>query len=284
MLNLFNIKKVNSRGGCEAMRCPERPHADVDGHLWGRVQVTLCAKHIAMAADYAEKNEAPPSTALVPAVASAIEGPELASSWAERAREIVKEVQASKSHAAETLELVRKLTIASHSDMEDVAEYLREVKTFRDTVESKEKEITTPLNGLLRQFRALIAPAKQAWTEVEGLLRGMLSQAALDEAQRNRQIMDEAAQAHADGADGSAVVQQMTTSSDLHGVNVRFVWNVVVEDVSKLPDAYVTRSANILKLKEYAAGFEGAEPEALPGVKFVKEAPLRVQSLRGGVA
>jgi hypothetical protein len=285
MSSLFNLKKTNPKHVCEAMRCSDAVHQSIPGDLWGKDEVDLCARHIVMAADYAEKAPPAPPTPLAAAApeqtALALGEVDVPASLGQRAREIIGEVQESKANADETLELVRKLTISSHADMDDVAEYLREVKTFRDKIETKEKEITVPLNAILRRFRELLSPAKKSWTEAEGLLRGLLSQAALSEQQRNQALMDEAARAHAGGADASAPVQGMTTSSDLFGVSVRFVWTVIVEDADKLPEEYTTRTANVLKLKEYAAKFEGKEPDPLPGVRFEKTAPLRVQSVRG---
>jgi hypothetical protein len=52
----------------------------------------------------------------------------------------------------------------------------------------------------------------------------------------------------------------------------------VVTDVMLLPAEYVERRANLAKLKEYASSFKGLEPKAVPGVTWVRDAPLHVQS------
>jgi len=52
---LPNLKKTTTPGQCEAMRCTELGEP-LPGDLWGRDNVRLCARHSAMALDYAEKN------------------------------------------------------------------------------------------------------------------------------------------------------------------------------------------------------------------------------------
>jgi len=287
-MTLFNLKKTNPKHLCEAMRCTDAVYGSIPGELWGKDTVDLCAKHIAMAADYAEKSPPEGTATDAPTPSSALANapdstpvPAIPANWGERFASIHSEAASFEDQAKMVLAVVQRLPVASHQDMEDVAEYLRDAKTMRNVIESREKEITGPLTAVIRRCRELLSPAKKGWEEIEGRLRGLLSQAALQEQQRNQELMDAAAKAHAEGTDVSAPVRSMTTSSDLFGVTVRFVWNVIVEDVSKIPEEYTTRSANVGKLKEYAAKFEGQEPTPLPGVKFVKDAPLRVQSVRG---
>jgi hypothetical protein len=134
------------------------------------------------------------------------------------------------------------------------------------------------LTGIVKRIRELIQPAKYEWSELERSLRSRISQAVIAEAERNQELLQAAAQAHADGEDATDLVRQTTISSDLEGVGVKLVWVAIVDDVSKLPDEYVIRKPDMQKLKGYVAGFSGEAPMPLPGVRFVQDAPLRVRS------
>ena len=115
------------------------------------------------------------------------------------------------------------------------------------------------------------------WLYAETELRGKLAKAALLEHDRNQQLMQEAARTHAEGGDVTPVMGQLTTSTDLDGVSIKIVWKATIQDVTLMPDEYVIRLPDNKKLKEYAASFEGAEPTAVPGVIFERDATTRVR-------
>jgi hypothetical protein len=237
----------------------------------------LCAKHLAQALAYAEHLEKEQSSALAVVPPAEIEGVQVPPTWLERTKVVITWIRSLQAQAEATAEAARGHEIQNQADMEEVSELLRSAKGTRVQIKGYEDEITGPLKGILRRIAELTAPSKKAWEEAEGLLRGVLRQAALAEAERNRQLAADAANAHAAGQDATVATGRMTTSTDLEGVTVRIIWTPLVQDVSQLPDEYVERRPNLAKLKEYAAGFEGREPDPLPGVSWVQDAPLRVR-------
>lgn len=276
-MNLFNLKKTTKTGQCEAMRCTANASCTVPGDLWSKSATSLCDKHTEAVLQFAEANPGyQPSAAALVKGDDYLAGIVVPDSWAQNAYNFVTSVMASEAEAKDTLALVQGLTIQSHDDMASVADVLRDVKTKRNEIETGDKNTTGPLVAIVKRVRALIAPAKQTWTDAESKLRQLLNDAAVAEAKRNQQLVLEAADAHAQGADVTEHLAQMTTSTDLEGVSVRLVWVAVVDDLGQLPDEYVIRQPDLKKLGDYAKSFEGGEPDPVPGVRFLQQAPLRV--------
>lgn len=279
---LFNLKKTTKPGQCEAMRCTDAHTDTVDGYLWSRrIPVGLCDKHLSALLTFVEQNpnydpSAAPSTALARPAGEPLAGVVIPDNWAENAYAVVADIRGSEAEAKEVLGMIKELRIDGQDDMASVSDFLRDVKTKRNAIETGDKQVTGPLVAIVKRIRDLIAPAKKSWTEAESLLREKLSKAAVEESQRNQRLLDEAAEAHTHGLGVGEHLEQMTTVTDFEGVSVKLVWVVVVDDLSALPDDYVIRQPDLKKLKAYAAGFEGKEPDPLPGVRFVQDAPLRV--------
>jgi hypothetical protein len=279
---LFNLKKrTTDKTCCEANRCMERMHDTVLGDLWAREEVALCAKHIAQAATFADQNpDYSPvvgTPALMALMKAPVDGVLLPPTWGERVTAIIAQVVGDQAVAELMLKEAERLSIESHADMEKAADLVRDVKTMRDDIETWEKEVTRPVNAVAKRIRELLAPAKLLWTYAETELRGKLAKAALLEHDRNQKLMQEAARTHAEGGDVTPVMEQLTTSTDLDGVSIKIIWKATIQDVTLMPDEYVIRLPDNKKLKEYAASFEGAEPTAVPGVLFERDAPTRVQ-------
>jgi hypothetical protein len=240
--------------------------------------VALCAKHAALAYQYSEYLATRPQQADLAVVPPAeIEGVQVPPTWLERAKEVITWIQSLQWQAEAVAAAAEGHVIENQTEMEIVSEELRKTKGTRNQIKQYEDEITLPLKQVLKRIAELTAPTKKAMERAEGLLRGILSAAAVAEAKRNQELAAQAAQAHVAGQDATVATGQMTTSTDLEGVSVKIVWSPVVQDVSKLPEQYVERRPNLSKLKEYAASFEGREPDPLPGVSFVQDAPLRVR-------
>lgn len=279
---LFNIvknRKLLNAATCSAVRCKEEPEDNCPGELWNDPHdVALCSKHLALAYKYSEHlatQPQQPGTAIVPA--TGIEGVEVPPTWLQRATEVVGWIRSLQKEAEAVAAAARGHVIQNQAEMEEISEQLRKTKGTRNQIQQYENEVTAPLKQILKKVAELTAPTKKAMETAEGLLRGVLSAAAVAEAQRNQQLAAEAATAHASGGDATVATGQMTTSTDLQGVSVRIVWNPIVKDAAKLPEEYIERRPNMLKLKEYAASFKGREPTPIPGVSFVQDAPLRVR-------
>lgn len=278
LFKLVKNRKLLNATKCSALRCQDPPHGNCPGTLWNDPHaVALCAKHLAMALTYVEYLEKDKPAALAVVPPTEIEGVQVPSTWLGRATAVITWIQSLQAQAEATAAAAQGHVIQSQAEMQEVSELLRSAKGTRGQIKMYEDEITAPLKRILKRIGELTAPTKKAWEQAEGLLRGVLSAAALAEARRNQQLAEEAARAHAAGQDATVATGQMTTSTDLDGVGVRIVWSPVVQDVSKLPEEYVERRPNLTKLKQYAAGFEGREPDPLPGVSWVQDAPLRVR-------
>jgi len=273
---LFNLKKTTKPSQCEAMRCTLNADEKIPGDLWSRSEVALCDKHTEAALEFAESNPNYQPSAPLVKEGDYLAGIDLPGDWADNAYKVVTSIRDSLVEAKEILDMLGSYTIDSHHDMTLAADFLRDIKTKRNEIESGYKNVAAPINNILNRVRELIAPAKKAWTDAESLLRTKLSDAAVAENQRNQQHILEAAKAHAEGQDVSEHLDKMTTSTDLEGVSVKVVWVAVVDDLSVLPDEYVIRQPDLKKLKKYVEGFDGKEPEPLAGVRFVQQAPSRV--------
>lgn len=271
-MKLFAIKKTRKTGECAAMRCTDPSTRDCPfDELWQTSDtVELCDRHMTTASAYAET--------LTQGAAIVQSSPQLPSTWVQTAAQVVRKIQDSEQEATETLQALAEIRVDSHEDLECVNECLRDTKTRRNEIKASEDGVLAPVKQLLKQISDMTTPAKKAWEQVEGTLRGIVSAAALAEAERNRKLAQQAAEAHAEGSDAVALLGRMTTATDLQGTSVKIVWVAVVEDASKLPDAYIERRVNQQALKAYADSFEGREPSPLPGVSFVQDAALRVRS------
>jgi hypothetical protein len=279
---LFTLKKKRTATQCSALRCLD-PACDYapPGEPWQLPEdVPLCNKHLGQVLTHLESG-APeqPSTALAVVVEQVpiLADVQVPATWVQRASEVLVEIQQSEQEAVDTVAALAGVEVQNHAELVQVNDYLRDAKTRRNRIKAIEAEVLDPLKQILKRIGELTAPAKKAWELAEGTLRGIVTQAALAEAERNRQLAEQAAAAHAAGEDAATVVGRMTTSTDLQGTTVTFVWAAVVDDVSQLPEVYVERRPNVQKLKEYAASFQGREPAPLPGVSFIKDAPLRVR-------
>jgi hypothetical protein len=277
MTALFNIKKTTKPGQCEAMRCTHTHVDTVEGAMWSRhIPVGLCVAHLSQLLTFAEQNpNYDPSTALV-RTGEPLDGIVVPENWADNAYATVAAIRESEAEAKEVLGMIDELRIDGQDDMASVSDFLRDVKTKRNGIETGDKQITAPLVLIIKRVRELIAPAKTAWTEAESLLRQKLSKAAVEESERNQKLLDEASEAHSNGLGVGEHLGQMTTATDLEGVSVKVVWVAIVDDLSALPDDYVIRHPNLPRLKAYCASFVGKEPDPIAGVRFVQDAPLRV--------
>jgi hypothetical protein len=282
-MDLFQIKKNAKPGLCHAMRCTESHQTDtiMHGRPWNLPgAIFLCRKHLAMAESWKNAEDGSESVALVPAGAEieaskAVGWPE-SSSWLARVYEVLQELNASAEEGTAVVEVAKGLTVEGHADLSDIAVWAQDVQAKIKAVVTLEKEITSPLATALARIRELTKPAKQAWADAGHLLRAHLEAAALQQAERNKSAAQDAEALVRSGEDPTAALERMTHTTDLSGVSLRLRWRAVVEDVSRLPEAYVIRIPNDKKLKEHCAEAGDDEPRAIPGVRFEREVASRI--------
>jgi hypothetical protein len=282
-MELFKLKKATKHGQCEAMRCVDEPTPEaVFGALWGLTSgVSLCVKHYEMARSYAVQSDRQlpfkeadsASTAIVP-VSEEIVGFRSGGlqGWLVRVHEVLQALGASATEAKSVVEVAKSLTVEDQASLSDVAEWATAVKAKLKDVVALEKEITAPLATAIARLRELVKPAKQGWTDAEHLLRAHLEAAALRQAEHNRALAVE--------VQSEETVGKLLHTSDLSGVSLKLRWQAVVEDVSKLPDEFVTRIPNLKKLKEHCAAAGENEPEPIPGVRFERAVDSRIQAAK----
>jgi len=306
---LPNLKKTTTPGQCEAMRCTELG-APLPGDLWGRDNVRLCARHSAMALDYAEKHpehvaetggELPAQLALGIGEATVSVSPAPSSTaykragvgaqhvglgsvesvlvWLAAVKSAVESIEGNTKEAADVMALATQFEIRTHDDMMHVAEWVHESNKSLKELERVEKEVSSPISTALTRLRGIFRPTKQLWTDAQALLRAQLAAARLREDENNRKVMEDAASAHAAG-DDRADLSGLTVSTDLDGVSMKLLWKAVVEDAMLLPLEYVIRVPDVKKLKEYCGAAEaaGTEPAPIAGVRFERDVAMRVQS------
>jgi len=291
MTTLFKLRKSPRPPQCDATRCDEEGANNLTGEMWRRPTVRLCARHTSMVLAFQDKHpdyvpdgeEQTPEplptsvTALVPAGIT-LANQTVLGAWVERVRGIAAELPGLLAEGTSVLEYAKEYVIGTHAELVEASAFLLEVKSTNNAIASKKKEITAPLSGALAKVRELLKPAEQVWVDAEAILRAKTEAAALHEAERNRLAMQAASEAHAGGQDVSGALARLTTSSDLEGVTFKVFWKAIVEDVSLLPNEFVVRIPNQLKLKEHCAKAGDSEPEPIAGVRFEKDATSRVQS------
>lgn len=264
-MKLFTLTR-KQKEGCEASRCKETEEiSTLPGDLWGRKIVKLCVKHANMAMEFAEAN---PDYNPSGSTALAVVDPELGNQLKEYEQD-----------AQEALEILRQYPITGQKDLEDIGEWLREVKLRRNWLETKEKEITKPINTSLQRIRDLFRPAKTFWADMELLLKAKISEITLLEEQRNQKALQEAADA-AGAGDSKAVSEatsKMTTVGDLSGISTTVKWTYKVVDAAKIPRSFL--KVDDAKLREHCRKFKAdQQPTPVAGVEFVPDVSVRARA------
>lgn len=265
-MKLFNLTK-SAKDGCEANRCKATEDlAELPGELWGRTQVKLCPRHADEAIAFAKANpDYKPDT---PVAAAAEPDPSLDA-----------ELERVRKEAEVALEKLEDWEVRTQDDLVEVNEWLRITKAKRNWLEGREKRITKPIQVSLSEVRALFAPAKTHWANVEVILKAKIAQAKLREEQQNREALAAAADAHATGdtPGTQTALAHVTTVGDLKGTTTVGKWKYEVVDASQLPRAYL--KVDDAALRAHCAKFTSdQQPTPIPGVKFIPDVQVRTRA------
>jgi hypothetical protein len=182
--------------------------------------------------------------------------------------------------AEDALALAQGYSIETQTDLEDVGAWAQEAKAQVKAISAQEKEITEPLGTALSRLRDIFKPAKRTWASVEDTLRASLVAAKTREVERNKQLMMEAADAHANGEDASEVLARVTSTAGISGVSMTLRWVAILVDANLLPDAYIVRVPNVKALKDHCTAAGGDEPGPIPGVRFELDVASRIQAAK----
>ena len=258
VVKLFKLTK-STKEGCEASRCKETEALqEVPGDLWGRTQVRLCDRHAKEAAKFAEQNpdHEPPGAQITSPLDASIEA--ILGKLEEEAQQI--------------LGMLEGWEITTQEDLQDANDWLRAAKTKRDYIETREKELTVPIQQSIKLIRDRHAPAKKNWANVEIILKGKIAKVALRQEEQNRKALAEAAEAHqADDLAGTqSALSKVVTVQDLPGTSARGKWRFEVVDASQIPRAFL--KVDEAALRAHVAKYDLSErPPDIPGVKFIAD-------------
>jgi len=263
-MKIFTLTR-KQKEGCEASRCKQTDTTAVPGDLWGRKSVNLCEKHAQAALEFAEAN---PDYNPSGATALAVVDPELG-----------EQLKRYEIEAQEALNIIREYPITGQKDLEDIGEWLREVKLRRNWLETKEKEITKPISTALQRVRDLFRPAKTFWADMELLLKAKISEIKLLEEQRNQEALQEAVDAAGagDSAAVAAATSKMTTVGDVPGISTTVNWTYKVVDAAKVPRSFL--KVDDTKLREHCKKFKADQkPTPIAGIEFTPNVSVRARA------
>jgi hypothetical protein len=176
-------------------------------------------------------------------------------------------------------------------------DYGRKIDAAAAAVAQRIAAVKSALNVKMRDFREKQAAiAREAEQKRQEELRRLEQQRLAEERERQRLADEEAARIRAAQPKIAAVeldlppdeptpVEQKIAEVQAapaivapkpQGVRYDITLKFEVEDVSKLPDAYVTKSANLSKIRGLTAGYREGQPlPVVPGVRFFEDRQFR---------
>lgn len=265
----INIKKTLDPKQCAAMRCKSTPVSFVSGDAWqlpDGARVPLCDVHMGRSTLVVHGTE-------VLSAAGALEkrpAPDAAGRAAETlARELNEEL-------SESIELAKTFEVKTQADLDFVAELLIDVKRKLNQLAEAEASVTKPIRELLEGARELFRPAKNKLTLFEAMLKGKIAHARAVEDANNRKALADVEAAHTSGNEQAveAALAQIRHQSNVDGVSTRVGWTWQLEDISKVPLEYL--EVDTLKLNALCR--KAAEPDPIPGIRFVSKNIVTVRS------
>ena len=185
----------------------------------------------------------------------------------------------------------RSLVIDSPGMVELVTEDLAKIKTLRDTIETKRKEVGGPLDQQVRRinllFHELSDPLKLADSDIRNKVKAYRADVRQKEEARLQAERDKADAARARGKPEEpllptvpAIEQPKSVSTASGKLSGRMVWLHRVTDKAALPEEY--KLVNEQMLRGLAKSTKGSL--LIPGVEFYQEEQLSVSDrYTGGI-
>lgn len=139
-------------------------------------------------------------------------------------------------------------------------------------IEARRKTVTQPMHEALEAFRALYRPTLNAYKDVRQLLRKKIMDYDLEKRKAEREAMRKIAKASQKGDFDKAmeVSSSIERAPDKKGVSISVEWTYEEVDIDKVPEEYVLKMVDPLKMSKYIKKFKGGEPKAIPGIRFVE--------------
>lgn len=263
---MLNLKRRTKPGQCRAMRCTE---ADLGEGF--------CERHLEEGRQIVAAERAPVNIdRAAPNVVGKdpVEAAGLQAGFAETSQtEIVpqdafkQEIESHVASLAETLELIPEFSIVSNDDMNYANELLAWVKIRAKSLEARRKEISQPLNAVLRTYNGWFKKPLDALKVAEAQLKNKIAEALA----ATKRAQDEALAAVADtgGAVAGEVLavahgQELIDQPDNVSIQEDIDFEIVDEKV--VPRAFC--KPDLAMLKAYGKAY-GVAAE-VPGVRFFK--------------
>lgn len=181
-----------------------------------------------------------------------------------------KEVKTLQAATLKQVDVVEAKVIRSQPDLDEAVAMLKGLKEVQKQVKEKKESVTKPLNEALKAARSLFEPMETALAAAEAKLKGRMLTYQASLAKKVEVAVEKAEEKIAEGGSfaqaGKAVAK---AAARVDAVPTMTVKKVLVEDESKLPDAYWVIDQVKLR-KDLLAGV------VVPGAKIVEEQTIRV--------
>lgn len=193
---------------------------------------------------------------------------ELREPWAvQQAKEVIQAVVWTHPEAASR---VSSFQITNDAEQDFAAQLLREVKAEWESVETKRKKITKPLDEAKRETQAVFKPVLEALKYVESHLKEKIA----GYMQTKQQANVVALQAAASAPTALAATQQSSFYEPVQapqGVSVRQVWKFEVTNPDAVPRELCSPDMQKISAALQAKTDKYGQPDLIPGVRVFQE-------------
>lgn len=233
---MINWRRNKTPEVCSANNCKGSDLTPIPARVYHKDPVYLCPKHLEKA-----KREIRHVPGVGP-VSGEIEPPE-APGLPMVPAGTEAELRTEAAEAQDALEMIREFEIQTQDDYDFANEALGDVKSAWKALEAKKKEVTKPLNYVLKSIRGWFKPAQEFYLESEKILKDKIAEAHRKAAEEQDRALAEAKQAH-DQGDAGGVRKAMLQAANVEiqqadNVTIMDRWCFEVTDARKLPIEYL---------------------------------------------
>jgi hypothetical protein len=179
--------------------------------------------------------------------------------------------------AKDALELLRRFEITGPDLYAAAAKQVATFKSELDGVEKDRKELTDPLNKVVKALNAKAKPATTFLETAIQILKTKMGQWQFQEEARQRKALEEAAakaQAGDVAAAQAALVHVESQVPKVAGTSSREDWDFRITNEAQIPREFLT--PDLARIRAYVKAAKS--PNAIPGVEAF---PVKVISTRG---
>jgi hypothetical protein len=183
-------------------------------------------------------------------------------------------VTEEKSGIDQSLDLIRRMELRKHADLEFASNALQEVAKRHDALDGKRKSWVDPLNAVVKDINATLKPLIDALKEAEGILKDKIGRYAVTlEQARTKLLADAGDMAKANPSQAESMIAQAAALEPpkVKGVTVSTEWAGEVVDEKLIPREYLVPNVEMLNAMTKA---KGSDP-GIPGWKAYPKANVR---------